>query len=328
MSNSSLVTYTKLSSDKSTRKSKIDSVIIHCIVGQWTAKEGCDYFASTERECSANYVVGKDGSIGLSVEEKYRAWCSGGTDKNGNPIRVNGISGADFDHRAIAIEVASDTKHPYAVTDAAYKALINLLVDICQRNDIKALLWKGDKKYVGKIDMQNMGAHRWFANKACPGDYLYSRMGQIASEVNKRLGSINTSTAPEKPATGDSGVLYRVQTGAFSKKANADAMLAQVKAKGFDTYMVKVGKLYKIQVGAFAQKSNAISMASKLKAAGFSTYITTEQGQAVAAEKKTVDEIAREVIQGKWGNGADRKKRLEAAGYNYAEVQAKVNKLL
>lgn len=328
MSNSPLVTYTKLSSDKSTRKSKIDSVIIHCIVGQWTAKEGCDYFASTERECSANYVVGKDGSIGLSVEEKYRAWCSGGTDKNGNPIRVNGISGADFDHRAIAIEVASDTKHPYAVTDAAYKALINLLVDICQRNDIKALLWKGDKKYVGKIDMQNMGAHRWFANKACPGDYLYSRMGQIASEVNKRLGSINTSAEPEKPATGDSGVLYRVQTGAFSKKANADAMLAQVKAKGFDTYMVKVGKLYKIQVGAFAQKSNAISMASKLKAAGFSTYITTEQGQAVAAEKKTVDEIAREVIQGKWGNGADRKKRLEAAGYNYAEVQAKVNKLL
>ena len=328
MSNSPLVTYTKLSSDKSTRKSKIDSVIIHCIVGQWTAKEGCDYFASTERECSANYVVGKDGSIGLSVEEKYRAWCSGGTDKNGNPIRVNGISGADFDHRAIAIEVASDTKHPYAVTDAAYKALINLLVDICQRNDIKALLWKGDKKYVGKIDMQNMGAHRWFANKACPGDYLYSRMGQIASEVNKRLGSINTSAEPEKPATGDSGVLYRVQTGAFSKKANADAMLAQVKAKGFDTYMVKVGKLYKIQVGAFAQKSNAISMASKLKAAGFSTYITTEQGQAVAAEKKTADEIAREVIQGKWGNGADRKKRLEAAGYNYAEVQAKVNKLL
>lgn len=328
MSNSPLVTYTKLSSDKSTRKSKIDSVIIHCIVGQWTAKEGCDYFASTERECSANYVVGKDGSIGLSVEEKYRAWCSGGTDKNGNPIRVNGISGADFDHRAIAIEVASDTKHPYAVTDAAYKALINLLVDICQRNDIKALLWKGDKKYVGKIDMQNMGAHRWFANKACPGGYLYSRMGQIASEVNKRLGSINTSAEPEKPATGDSGVLYRVQTGAFSKKANADAMLAQVKAKGFDTYMVKVGKLYKIQVGAFAQKSNAISMASKLKAAGFSTYITTEEGQAVAAEKKTVDEIAREVIQGKWGNGADRKKRLEAAGYNYAEVQAKVNKLL
>lgn len=329
MSNSPLITYTKLSSNKSTRKSKIDSVIIHCIVGQWTAKEGCDYFASTERKCSANYVVGKDGSIGLSVEEKYRAWCSGGTDKNGNPIRVNGISGADFDHRAIAIEVASDTKHPYAVTDTAYKALINLLVDICQRNDIKALLWKGDKKYVGKIDMQNMGAHRWFANKACPGDYLYSRMGQIASEVNKRLGSINTSPAPEKPIKGDSGVLYRVQTGAFSKKAYADAMLAQVKSKGFDTYMVKVGTLYKIQVGAFAQKSNAIAMASKLKAAGFSTYITTEKGEAVTAEvKKSVDEIAREVIQGKWGNGADRKKRLEAAGYNYAEVQAKVNKLV
>lgn len=323
MSNSSLVTYTRLSSHKSTRKSTIDSVIVHCIVGQWTAKEGCDYFATTDRKCSANYVVGKDGSIGLSVEESYRAWCSGGTDKNGNPIRVNGISGADFDHRAIAIEVASDTQHPYAVTDAAYTALIKLLADICKRNNIKALLWKGDKKYVGKIDQQNMGAHRWFANKACPGDYLYNRFGDIAAKVNAQL----SETTTVKPTT--ETVLYRVQTGAFSKKANADAMLAQVKAKGFDTYMVKVGKLYKIQVGAFAQKSNAIAMASKLKAAGFSTYITTEKGEAVTAEaKKSVDEIAREVIQGKWGNGADRKKRLEAADYNYAEVQAKVNKLV
>ena len=123
-----------------------------------------------------------------------------------------------------------------------------------------------------------------------------------------------------------SGSLYRVQTGAFKVKANADAMLAKVKAKGFDTYMVKVGDLYKIQVGAFKVKANAEAMLKKLQAAGFSAFITTEEGSAVGAGK-SVDELAREVLQGKWGNGAERKKRLEAAGYDYAAVQKKVNQL-
>ena len=198
--NSPLVTYTKLTSNHSgQRKHIIDTITIHCIVGQWTAKQGCDYFANTDRQCSANYVVGKDGSIGLSVEEKNRSWCSGGTDKYGNPIRVNGISGADNDHRAITIEVASDTTHPYAVTDQAYNALVRLVADICKRNGIKKLLWKGDKSLVGKVSEQNMTVHRWFAQKACPGDYLYNRHAQIAVEVNKLLGNASDTPAPPKP---------------------------------------------------------------------------------------------------------------------------------
>ena len=312
MSNSPLVSYTKISPNRtSPRKATIDTITIHCVVGQCSVETLGNVFAPTSRQASSNYGVGVDGRIGMYCEEKDRSWCS---------------SNAANDHRAITIEVASDTTHPYAVNDKAYAGMLDLVTDICKRNGIKKLVWSDNKTdRVNHRNGCNMTVHRDYANKSCPGDYLYSRMAQIASEVNKRL---NTSTETEKPTTDDSGVLYRVQTGAFSKKANADAMLAQVKAKGFDTYMVKVGKLYKIQVGAFSKKSNAIAMASKLKAAGFSTYITTEQGQAVAAEKKSVDEIAREVIQGKWGNGAERKKRLEAAGYNYAEVQAKVNKLL
>lgn len=323
MSNSPLITYINLSPDKSKRNHEIDSVIIHCYVGQVTAKEGCDYFASTERECSANYVVGRDGSIGLSVDESYRAWCSGGTDKNGNPIRVNGISGADFDNRAIAIEVASDTRDPYAITDAAYNALVKLLIDVCKRNNIKALLWKADKSLVGKTDKQNIAVHRWFANKACPGNYIYNRLGRIASEVNAKLSG-DVVVIP--PTTSEDKVLYRVQTGAFSNKANADVMLEKVKAAGFDTYMVKVDNLYKIQVGAYSKKQNADMMAAKLKAAGFDTYVTTKSGSAIA--KKSIDEIAREVIRGLWGNGQDRVNRLSAAGYDSNAVQKRVNELL
>lgn len=51
-------------------------------------------------------------------------------------------------------------------------------------------------------------------------------------------------------------------------------------------------------------------------------------GKTTTPKKKSVDEIAREVIQGKWGNGTDRKNRLTKEGYNYKEVQTRVNQLL
>lgn len=305
MSNSPLVNYTKISPNKSSpRNHKIDTVTIHCVVGQCSVETLGNVFAPTSRQASSNYGVGVDGRIGMYVEEKDRSWCS---------------SNAANDNRAITIEVASDTKEPYAVNAKAYAALIDLLVDICKRNGIKELVWSTNKAdRVNHKNGCNMTVHRDYANKSCPGTYLYERHAQIASEVNKRLGSTNIKPAPEKPSVS----LYRVQTGAFKVKANADAMLTKVKAKGFDTYMVKVGDLYKIQVGAFKVKANAEAMMKKLQAAGFSAFITTEEGTG-----KSVDELAREVLQGKWGNGEERKKRLEAAGYDYAAVQKKVNQL-
>lgn len=269
MSNSKLVDYTRISPNKtSPRNHAIDTITIHCIVGQWTAKQGCDYFATTGRECSANYVVGKDGSIGLSVEEKDRSWCS---------------SSASNDNRAVTIEVASDTTHPYAVTDKAYAALLDLVTDICRRNGIKKLLWKGDKSLIGQVAKQNMTVHRWFANKACPGDYLYSRHSAIAAEVNKRLGA--SAAEPEKPSSG-AGTLYKVQTGAFKQKSNAQALEKKLKAAGFDTYIVNTGGYYKVQVGAFSKKANAEATLTKLKKAGYSdAFITTGSGNAAASVK-------------------------------------------
>lgn len=199
MSNSPLVTYTRITKNKtSPRNHAIDTITIHCIVGQWTAKQGCDYFATTDRQYSVNYVVGKDGSIGLSVDEKDRSWCSS-----------NGTN----DNRAITIEVASDTTHPYAVTAKAYAALLDLVTDICKRNGIKKLVWSTNKNdRVNHRNGCNMTVHRDFANKACPGEYLYSRHGEIAAEVNRRLqgasnggGVVVTPPAAEKPTGGTTG---------------------------------------------------------------------------------------------------------------------------
>ena len=181
MSNSSLISYTKISPNKnSPRNHVIDTITIHCYVGQVSVENAGAWFAKSSAQCSCNYVIGTDGRIALIVDESDRSWCS---------------SSSSNDNRAITIECASDTTSPYAINSKVYKSLISLCVDICKRNNIKQLLWKADKSLIGQVSKQNMTVHRWFANKACPGDYIYNRLGQIASEVNAKLGSSTTSTS-------------------------------------------------------------------------------------------------------------------------------------
>ncbi len=179
MSNSPLTTYTLISPCKThPRNHKIDTITIHCFVGQVTARRGCEIFQNKGKQASSNYVVGYDGSIGLCVDEGDRSWCTGGK------YTVNGITGKMNDHRAVTIEVACEPTHPYAVTSDAYEALIQLVADIAKRNGLGRLSWRVDKSLVGKPDKQNMTVHRWFAAKACPGEYLYTHMGDIAERAN------------------------------------------------------------------------------------------------------------------------------------------------
>lgn len=185
MSNSPLVSYTKISPNKtSPRNHKIDTITIHCVAGQCSIETLGEIFAPPSRKASSNYGIGPDGRIGMYVEEKDRSWCS---------------SSSANDNRAITIEVASDMTHPFAVNDTAYNALIDLLVDICKRNGIKELKWKGDKSLIGNVAEQNMTVHKWFANKDCPGEYLYERHADIAEKVNKRLNATSTSTKKKTP---------------------------------------------------------------------------------------------------------------------------------
>ena len=212
-SNSPLATVKLISPNKTVgRNHAIDTITIHCFVGQVTAKRGCEVFQPSSKGASCNYVVGYDGSIGLCVEEKDRSWCTGGYKKvNGVnvPIRVNGISGSSNDYQAVTIEVACEAKHPYAITEKAMAALIELCTDICRRNGIKKLLWFGGKNLVGNPAKQNLTVHRWFANKACPGDYIYQRLGDIAAKVNAKLGA--TGAAPVQPSAPVSSVPYKVR---------------------------------------------------------------------------------------------------------------------
>lgn len=176
-SNSPLVSYTKLSPNHSGQRThSIDCITPHCVVGQLSAESICGCFASTSRQASCNYGIGKDGKISLCVEEKNRSWCSS---SNAN------------DQRAITIECASDKSEPYAMNSAVYASLIKLCTDICQRNGKRKLLWLGDKNktlnYAPASDEMVLTVHRWYANKSCPGDWLYARLGDLAEKVTAAL---------------------------------------------------------------------------------------------------------------------------------------------
>lgn len=175
--NSPMVAYTKLSPNHSgLRTHSIDRITPHCVVGQCTAEGLGDWFAKSSTQASSNYGIDKDGHVGMYVEERNRSWCSS---SNAN------------DQRAITIECASDTTEPYAFRDVVYQALIKLCIDICKRNGKNKLIWFGDKdktlNYEPKAGEMILTVHRWFANKSCPGNWMYARMGDLASKVTAAL---------------------------------------------------------------------------------------------------------------------------------------------
>lgn len=231
--NSPLVSYTKLSPNHSgTRTHAIDTITIHCVVGQCSVETLGNIFAPTSRKASSNYGIGSDGRVGLYVEEKNRSWCS---------------SNAANDHRAVTIEVASDTKAPYAVGDKAYAALIDLVTDICKRNGIKKLVWSTDKNdRVNHVGGCNMTVHRDYANKSCPGDYLYNRHGAIAAAVNERLGvkSANKYSYDDTVnAMIEDGVTDKTNMAAWEKMLDGREKLnAEYVRTVLDRYHAKVGK--------------------------------------------------------------------------------------
>ena len=221
--NSPMVAYTKLSPNHSGQRThSIDRITPHCVVGQCSVETLGSIFAPTSRQASSNYGIGVDGRVGMYVEEKNRSWCSS---SNAN------------DQRAVTIECASDTTEPYAFKDIVYQTLIKLCVDICNRNGKKKLLWLGDKDttlaYTPKSDEMVLTVHRWFANKSCPGNWMYARMGDLASKVTAQLGGSSTQPeTPNAPAEKLTSGYYRVrkewsdsksQVGAYRVLANAKA---------------------------------------------------------------------------------------------------------
>lgn len=275
--------------------------------------------SSYKRACVHGFIDANTGVIYQGLPWNFRGWHGGGSSNNTHigvemcePAQIKYTGGSSFtcSNIAAAKEAAKRT----------YDAAVELFAFLCKEYNLNPLA-------DGVIVTHSEGYKKGIASNHGDAEHLWNglKMGYTLDGFRKAVAAaMGTQAAPtvNKP-------LYRVQIGAFSKYQNAVNLAAKVKAAGFDTYIVQSGGLYKVQVGAYSSIANAQAMKNKLSAAGFNAFIAAStSGTAAAPVKKTVDEIAREVIAGKWGSGATRKNKLEAAGYDYSAVQKRVNELL
>ncbi|MBQ9702954.1 MAG: SPOR domain-containing protein [Clostridia bacterium] len=279
--------------------------------------------ANGREVCVHGFIDANTGEVYQTLPWDHRGWHGGGSSNNTH-IGVEMCEPACIKYTGGSTFTCSDTATAKAAVKRTYEAAVELFAFLCKQ-------YKLDPLADGVIISHKEGHKRGIASNHGDPEHLWTQlktgytMDGFRKDVKAAMAEEEKPTAPATPK-----VLYRVQVGAYRVKSNADAQLKKVKAAGFDTYMVQAGGLYKIQVGAYSVKANAEAMLKKVKAKGFSAYITTATGTAVAATtaaKKSIDEIAKEVIKGKWGNGAERKQKLTAAGYNYSAVQKRVNEL-
>lgn len=281
--------------------------------------------ADYSRACVHGFIDGNTGDVYQTLPWNHRGWHAGKGSKgsaNNTHIGVEMCEPACIRYGNGGKFTVSDLSTARAVAQRTYDTAVQLFAHLCKEFNLDPLA-------DGVIISHKEGGQRGVASGHVDPEHLWNGlgMGYTMDTFRKAVGALvggdsaKDDTAPDT----DEKVLYRVQVGAYKVRKNAEAQLTKVKEAGFDTYMVQVDGLYKIQTGAYSVKANAEAQLAKVKAAGFSAFITTKSGEPA---KKAVEELAKEVIAGKWGNGIDRKNRLTAAGYDYSAVQKKVNEML
>lgn len=307
---------------------KVCKITPHHMAGVLSGEQCARIFQNPNRQASANYCIGNDGGIVGCVDENNRAWTS---------------SSSWNDCQSITIEVSNNkTGGDWTISDAAWNSLINLCVDICRRYGFR-LSYDGTKN-------GSLTRHDMFANTNCPGPYLKSKLPELARIVNAKLDGGNVSTPSQslgkksneeianeviagqwgngndrKNRLANAGYDYNTIQNIVNKKLNGSSSTTKNNTKSNETIAQEVIN------GAWG---NGEDRKSKLTAAGYD-YNTIQSivnqklgAKPTVSNKKSNEQIANEVIAGKWGNGDDRKNRLTAAGYDYNSVQKIVNQKL
>lgn len=235
MSNSSLVNITDYSPNHSgLRNEKITKIAIHHTAGVLTAQRIGSVFKSRNRQASCNYGVGSDGKIVLVVDECNRAWTT---------------SSPWCDNRAVTIETSnSQYGGNWPVSDFVLNRLIDLVTDICKRNNIYPCTYTGGRDGV-------LQKHEWYAQTTCPGPYLGSKFSYIASEVNKRLKGGNYTAK----AVSD---LYRVRKSWADSKSqkgtfkNLNSAIDLAKKNGYKVFDSNGKQVYPVVKSAKKTSTN------------------------------------------------------------------------
>lgn len=274
--------------------------------------------------CVHAFIDGNTGEVYQTLPWNHRGWHGGGSSNNTHigvemcePACIKYTTGANF--------TCSDLAGARAVAQRTYDTAVQLFAHLCKEFNLDPLA-------DGVIVSHAEGHKRGIASGHADPEHLWNGlgMGYTMDTFRKAVSAAvkGNSTKDETTPVTTERVLYRVQVGAYGVKKNADNQLAKIKAAGFSDAFITVandGELYRVQIGAFSIKTNAEAQLAKVKKAGFSDAFITKTG---GTSKKTIEQVAKEVIAGKWGNGSERKRRLTQAGYDWAAVQAKVNELM
>lgn len=278
---------------------KIKYIVIHYTAGAssktGSAKNTALWFGNPAVGGSADFIVDDTQIVQFSPDiDNYYCWHSG-IDYSGGKAP---FWGKCTNANSIGIEICSTNPNyskndpanspKWSFTDAAVAKAVELTKYLMQKYNIPAA---------------NVIRHWDVCRKPCPGIHGWNTYNGSTEEkwldFKKRIsGTTAAPTAADKPTA---TTIYRVRRSAADSKT---------------------------QIGAYAVLANAKKQADSHP--GYSVFDMS--GKLVytpkAAGKKTIDEVAQEVIRGKWGNGADRKNRLTAAGYDYDAVQKRVNELM
>lgn len=275
------------------RSQPITKITPHHVAGVMTSKQLLNFGHSASNNASWNYGIGNDGAIHQLVNESDRAWTS---------------SSAWNDHRTVTIEVSNSTREPnWEIGSHAWNAMIGLMVDVIRRNPgITRRDGRTPGLWFDGTQNASLTFHNMFAATACPGPFIVARAQQICNEVNARLDELNSpaSSSPPTPVS----PIHVVRSGEnLTKIANhhnttVDELVRLNNVA--DRNVIRTGQIIQLPVS------------------------TNTNTQGPAHPSLTVDQLARQVIAGQWGNGDDRIRRLRNAGHDPQAVQQRVNQLL
>lgn len=319
--------YPASSENYDTSRRPITKIIIHHAASTSFESIG-QVFSNPNRGASAHYGVGRNQNVDQYVPEKFTAWHCGNYPVNQESVGIENVNSTGPPNW----EVAPETKN----------TLVELCADIIRRNP-----------GIGKlVPGQNLFGHKQVASPgketACPMT-LIAFLPELANRVNAALGGAAPAPTPAPGKKSNEQVAAEVLAGAWGNNPHRREALT---AAGYDYAAIQA--IVNGQAGnpaPTARKGNDVvadeviagawgngdDRKARLTAAGYD-YRTIQNivnqkygvGPSAPAQpsRLSVDEVANQVIAGAWGNGDDRRNRLNGAGYDYSAIQALVNQKL
>lgn len=282
---------------------------------------------SFDRACVHSFIDGNDGTVYQTLPWNHRGWHCGSSingSANNTHIGVEMCEPACITYTGGATFKCSDIATAKAVAERTYKAAVELFAMLCNEFGLDPLA-------DGVIISHKEGHARGIASNHGDPEHLWSQlgMGYTMDTFRKAVKSAMGGSMPKEPTTPTDIVTYFPAT-PFTVKVLIDDLNYRSEPSMNGKVKGQTGKgvftIVEVNDGWGRLKSGAGWI--WLENPSYCTVQGTVEETPKTSSNKSVEEIAKEVISGKWGNGAERREKLTAAGYDYSVIQKKVNEIL